>query len=267
MDSKIIHQPHLLRKWCMMLLALWIAAGCACAARNTAEKQDHPSFIFAPSTENTHLLNELIFLFSPPSLAHALAFNRHAMLATAMETMIDEVVTRLKPTAEEELLRTLQVLLTECFKQALQAMDRPLSPIDTPVSPSVATHFRRLLQSFFSTPSIASYRPLFEEDFGNVETVGLDACLGRLQRWHREFSEVVARMPRHYRLEDLSRFLVNFSSAYAEIELPGEHLDRKSPQVRMRSERERERGRERERERKEGDYAHAMRGICHCTVA
>lgn len=153
------------------------------------------------------------------------------MLATAMETMIDEIVTRLKPTAEEELLRTLQVLLTECLKQALQAMDRPLSPIDTPVSASVAAHFRRLLQSFFSNGSIAVYRTRFEEDFGHVENVGLDVCLARLQRWHRDFIDIVARMPRRYRLEDLSRFLANFSAAYAEIELPGEHLERRSPQV------------------------------------
>jgi transformation/transcription domain-associated protein len=154
------------------------------------------------------------------------------MLATAMETMIDEIVTRLKPTPEEELLRTLQVLLTECYKQALQAMDRPMSPVDTPVSASVATHFRRLLQSFFSTGSIMSYRARFEEDFANVETVGLDTCLTRLQKWHQEFAGIVARMPRHYRLEELSRFLTNFSASYADIELPGEHLERRSPQVR-----------------------------------
>lgn len=45
----------------------------------------------------------------------------HAMLATAMETMIDEIVTRLKPTPEEELLRTLQVCLclhTPCLPQS-----------------------------------------------------------------------------------------------------------------------------------------------------
>ena len=153
------------------------------------------------------------------------------MLATAMETMIDEIVTRLKPTPEEELLRTLQVLLTECFKQALSAMDKPTNPVDTPVSPSVAAHFRRLLLSFFASGSVAAYKTRFEEDFGNVETVGLDKCLGNLQRWHREFSDIVARMPRHYRLDELSRFLTNFSATYAEIELPGEHLERRAPQV------------------------------------
>ncbi len=157
------------------------------------------------------------------------------MLATAMETMIDEIVTRLKPTPEEELLRTLQVLLTECVKQALAAMDRPgdrpASPAEIPVSSSVSMHFRRLLQSFFAAGNIVAYRARFEQDFGNVESIGLDTCLQRLQRWHRELTDVVARMPRHFRLEDLSRFLTTFSAAYAEIELPGEHLERRSPQV------------------------------------
>lgn len=110
-------------------------------------------------------------------------------------------------------------------------MDRPQAPADAPVSASVATHFRRLLQSFFSAGSIAAFRPRFESDFGNMDGVGLDACLQRLQNWHRELTELVARMPRLFRLEDLSRFLTNFSAAYTEIELPGEHLERRSPQV------------------------------------
>ncbi len=157
--------------------------------------------------------------------------SRHAQLSTALETMIDEMVTKFKPTPEEELLRSLQVLLGECFKQVQQALERPIQLFEVPVNATVAAHLRRLAESFLTTENLLPSRNRFKADFDRIEEAGLDECLRRLQAWHTEVADIIGRFSRLFRLEDLSRFLTSFSASFAEVEIPGEHLERRTAQV------------------------------------
>jgi len=160
---------------------------------------------------------------------------KHSMLAATLENMIEEIVVRFKPCAEDELLRTTRVLLTECLRHSFDALDRALESgqnqaksEDLPVPTVVAMHLNRILSSFLTrqNPSVLEYRQQFEKDFGNLERITLDECLRRLNNWHMQIGRVADSLPTCYRLEDLSPFLTNFTAAHAEIDLPGEHVER-----------------------------------------
>ena len=160
---------------------------------------------------------------------------KHSMLAATMENMIEEIVVRFKPCAEDELLRTTRVLLTECLRHSFDALDRALEDDqsvikteDLPVPTVVAMHLNRILSSFLTrqNPSVLEYRQEFEADFGELGRITLDECLRHLNKWHTRIGEVVAGLPTCHRLEDLSPFLTNFTAAHAEIDLPGEHVER-----------------------------------------
>jgi transformation/transcription domain-associated protein len=170
--------------------------------------------------------------------------------------MIEDLVARFKPTPEEEFLRTTHVLLEECLKQALNALDRAHDhwanrvgfvnlpggkgqqswletfPKKALVPRQIATHLKRVLETFFTPTNspMMKYRARFEADFGNMESgeLTLDGCLLRLHEWHRHMSSLISRMPKNHRLEDFSHFLMTFSGGHAEIDLPGEHLVRHS---------------------------------------
>ena len=79
------------------------------------------------------------------------------MLAATLENMIEEIVVRFKPCAEDELLRTTRVLLTECLRHSFDALDRALESgqnqaksEDLPVPTVVAMHLNRILLSFLT---------------------------------------------------------------------------------------------------------------------
>lgn len=157
---------------------------------------------------------------------------KHSMLAGTMETVIEQIVERFKPYQEEEILRTIRVLLTECLKFSFAALDRAQHPgsqpasEDVPVPMQVQVHLSRMLSSFLTpqNPAVMHHREKFEKDFGNVKQITLDQCLRKLREWHVMMSGIVSRLPKSQRLEDLSPFLTNFPSAHAEIDLPGEHV-------------------------------------------
>eukprot|EP00039_Didymoeca_costata_P006396 m.89800 g.89800 ORF g.89800 m.89800 type:complete len:936 (+) comp13242_c0_seq1:3049-5856(+) len=157
---------------------------------------------------------------------------KHAMLATTMETMIEEIVVRFKASAEDEMLRTTRVLLTECLRQSFAAMDKAVAgqaPVEEkPVPQQVRVHLERMLSSYLteSNPSLLKYRKQFEQDFGNLDQINLDTCLRRLHAWHMQMTNIVSQLPRTCRLEDMSQFLTSFTGAHADIDLPGEHAEK-----------------------------------------
>jgi len=96
-----------------------------------------------------------------------------------METVIEQIVERFKPYQEEEILRTIRVLLTECLKFSFAALDRAQHPgsqpasEDVPVPMQVQVHLSRMLSSFLTpqNPAVMHHREKFEKDFGNVKQI------------------------------------------------------------------------------------------------
>ncbi|EDQ87449.1 uncharacterized protein MONBRDRAFT_10012 [Monosiga brevicollis MX1] len=153
--------------------------------------------------------------------------NKHSMLAAVLENLIDEVVVRFKSTHEEELLRTLRVLLDECLKAAFMMFERgPAMLADAGAPAQVRMHLRRLLESGFAAPHpLAARREDFRADFSGIQNMPMSVCVDRLRRWHKKIADVVAERPTMLRLEEISRVLSQFTPSLMEVELPGEHME------------------------------------------
>ncbi len=172
------------------------------------------------------------------SILHRFNIKHLLNLSHAITLMVDELVSKFKPTLEEEFLRIISGIFTDCLKHALAAMEAErfssdhstsssLHNADQPIPQPIVLLINKCITDMFSSPNtvLLKYKDHFMRDFGTLSGLGLHACLRKLHEWRQRVVKAVERTPKVHRIEDLSRLLLNLPYLSSDIEVPGEHLE------------------------------------------
>ncbi|KAJ1997213.1 transcription-associated protein 1, partial [Coemansia thaxteri] len=143
----------------------------------------------------------------------------HPLLALSMETMIDQIVHRLKPSAEEDMLRLVQALLRDALVD-LHGHVAQGGGDGRVADAAVATTCRVGL----GLPA-GAIRARFEADFGAAGSMGLRAYVAALRRWRGMVRAAVRTRAAQQPLSVFSPFLVEFEQQkFEDVEVPGQYL-------------------------------------------
>ncbi|XP_071811547.1 transformation/transcription domain-associated protein-like isoform X3 [Apostichopus japonicus] len=175
----------------------------------------------------------------------------HPILLYSLEGIVDQMVW-FRERWDEEVLRQLKLALTKC--QAV-AFENRGAVIDAKVTPHTHSFVKKLVKTFgvgfenvnsvastFSTaaselwtrrvqataqdPVFQKLKNQFTTDF-NFDIPGamkLHNLIGMLKKWVKLMEARSKLGPKSFLIEDKCRFLSNFSSSTADVELPGEFL-------------------------------------------
>ncbi|KAJ2685471.1 transcription-associated protein 1 [Coemansia spiralis] len=143
----------------------------------------------------------------------------HPLLALSMETMIDQIVHRLKPCPEEDIYRLVHTLLLDGLQQLHLHVSQgrfDLGLVDTIVS--------NTCRVALGLPS-GAIKARFELDFGRVREMDLCEYVTKLYQWQQMLRQVIKRRPTKLMLSLFSPFLVEFEQQkFEDVEVPGQYL-------------------------------------------
>ncbi|KAI7824749.1 FAT domain-containing protein, partial [Gamsiella multidivaricata] len=140
------------------------------------------------------------------------------LLALSMESMVDQIQQRLKPSPEEDMYRLIVALLTDSFQQLFQRLI--LNNENEQLSPVTEANLTRFSENLFQ-PQV---KAAFVHDFiANKPT--LSQFVTRLQRWRDKFEDILDSKPRRQQLENWSQYLAEFQhQKFDDVEVPGQYL-------------------------------------------
>ncbi|KDQ21071.1 hypothetical protein BOTBODRAFT_142417 [Botryobasidium botryosum FD-172 SS1] len=142
------------------------------------------------------------------------------LLALTMETMVDQIGTRLKPSSEEELYRFIGILLAEGLQYLTRGATQENN--DGSVPPVCFNNITRVAASL-PEPT----RSAFEDDIVRSNPT-LKQYVHKLQQWRDRHENILDSRPRFQSLDILSHWLVEFQhSKFDDIEVPGQYLEHK----------------------------------------
>ncbi|KAJ1975068.1 transcription-associated protein 1, partial [Dimargaris xerosporica] len=135
----------------------------------------------------------------------------------SIETMVEQIYNRLKPTTEEEIYRLLMALLND----AVQQLNLRLSHGVTNMTLTAATEAN--LKKFADNMTPPLLKEAFVRDF-LTDKLTLDPYIERLRIWRDRFEYLIDRRPTRQPLERFSHYLVEFEyQKYDEIDVPGQY--------------------------------------------
>eukprot|EP01135_Chromosphaera_perkinsii_P011002 Nk52_evm36s2309 gene=Nk52_evmTU36s2309 len=156
----------------------------------------------------------------------------HQMTTHSIESIVEEITGRFKPNQTEEMLRTIQILLSDCLQRAFTSVNNLEDVQQICVSNQVENHLKKILLTLKDTngPSgLALFRDAIRSDF---EKYGLSNgkwkltdAIDCMTAWKSTLEKEVAKMPKTSYLQHISRYLSDF--AEEDIDIPGEYLDRR----------------------------------------
>ncbi|KAG0235555.1 hypothetical protein B0O80DRAFT_498171 [Mortierella sp. GBAus27b] len=140
------------------------------------------------------------------------------LLALSMESMVDQIQQRLKPSPEEDMYRLIVALLTDSFQQLFQRLI--LNNESEQLSNITEANLTRFSENLFQ-PQV---KAAFVHDFiANKPT--LSQFVTRLQRWRDKFEDILDSKPRKQQLENWSHYLAEFQhQKFDDVEVPGQYL-------------------------------------------
>ncbi|KAF9968989.1 hypothetical protein BGZ73_008918 [Actinomortierella ambigua] len=140
------------------------------------------------------------------------------LLALSMESMVDQIQQRLKPSPEEDMYRLIVALLTDSFQQLFQRLIQ--NNDSEQLSPVTEANLNRFSENLFQ-PQV---KAAFVHDFiANKPT--LSQFVTRLQQWRDKFEDILDSKPRRQQLENWSHYLAEFQhQKFDDIEVPGQYL-------------------------------------------
>ncbi|KAJ3191208.1 hypothetical protein HK101_007980 [Irineochytrium annulatum] len=130
------------------------------------------------------------------------------LLALSMETMVDQMAQRLKPTTDEDIYRLIQL-----------ARD----PADSgQLCQATEVNLARFADSM--NPNHLKYKAAFEEDFIKSKP-NLIQLIARFRDWRDKLEILLDSRPKRQHLEHFSHYLVEFEyQKFDDIEVPGQYL-------------------------------------------
>ncbi|KAH6600577.1 hypothetical protein BASA50_002141 [Batrachochytrium salamandrivorans] len=144
------------------------------------------------------------------------------LLALSMETMVDQILLRLKPTTDEDIYRLIVALLSDGVQMYLQQLTR--DPNDGGnLSPATANNLVKFGESM--QPNHLKYKDLFEKDFITSKP-NLNQLVAGFRTWRDNLEKILDRRPRVQYLEHFSHYLAEFEyQKFDEIEVPGQYFE------------------------------------------
>ncbi|KAF9958937.1 hypothetical protein BGZ72_010618 [Mortierella alpina] len=140
------------------------------------------------------------------------------LLALSMESMVDQIQQRLKPSPEEDMYRLIVALLTDSFQQLFQRLI--LNNESEQLSAVTEANLARFSENLFQ-PQV---KAAFVHDFITNKPT-LSQFVTRLQRWRDKFEDILDSKPRRQQLENWSHYLAEFQhQKFDDIEVPGQYL-------------------------------------------
>lgn len=175
----------------------------------------------------------------------------HPTLLSALEGVVDQMVW-FRECWHEEVLRQLRQGLTKCYQVAFETRGDVAS---ARITPHTLSFVKKLVSTFgigfesassvsstFSSAASESLArraqataqdPVFQRlkeqfaidfDFTQPGSMGLHNLISKLKKWIKILEEKAKLLPNSFLLEERCRFLSNFTTSTAEVELPGEFL-------------------------------------------
>ncbi|ORY29461.1 hypothetical protein BCR33DRAFT_724710 [Rhizoclosmatium globosum] len=158
------------------------------------------------------------------------------LLTLSMETMVDQINQRLKPSGDEEIYRLVAALLSD----GIQQLSKDFSDTTT-LTATTEMNLARFADSM--KPNHMKYKTLFEEEFIKSKP-NLTQLVDNFRNWRDKLEIFLDNRPRKQHLEYFSHYLVEFEyQKFDEIEVPGQYfllkdnskdfvrIDRFSPEV------------------------------------
>ncbi|EPX72752.1 transcription-associated protein [Schizosaccharomyces octosporus yFS286] len=141
----------------------------------------------------------------------------YPLLALTMETMVDQIQSRLKSFPDEDAYRLIVALLND----GLQYITRlGVVTKSTPQLPMTKANIQRFAENVLPT----SVREAFFKDFVEQDLTLL-AYVDKLRVWKKRFIEILDQRPKYLHLEQCSLYLSEFQhQKFDEVEIPGQYL-------------------------------------------
>ncbi|KAJ3074848.1 hypothetical protein HDU98_010028 [Podochytrium sp. JEL0797] len=139
------------------------------------------------------------------------------LLTLSMETMVDQINQRLKPSSDEDIYRLVTALLSDGIQQLSKDFGDSSS-----LSPTTEVNLLRFADSM--KPNHMKYKALFEEDFIKSKP-NLTQLVDNFRNWRDKLEILLDNRPRKQHLEYFSHYLVEFEyQKFDEIEVPGQYF-------------------------------------------
>ncbi|CAB4408939.1 unnamed protein product [Rhizophagus irregularis] len=140
------------------------------------------------------------------------------LLALSMETMVDQIQQRLKPSSDEDIYRLIVTLLNDGVQQLITRLNNPND--NGLLSPIMEANIKRFADNLYAGP----IKTAFEVDF-IIRKPDLATYVETLRKWRDRFEIVLDSKPRKQHLEHFSTYLVEFQhQKFEEVEIPGQYL-------------------------------------------
>lgn len=176
----------------------------------------------------------------------------HPLLALSMETMVDQIIQRLKPTADDDMYRLISALLNDAVQVCI-ALERSIVVLffgrktdlpfclqnwmskviqnETWTLPKMMEANLSRLAEGMNHQSHIKYKGAFEQDFIKTKPNLLE-LIARFRDWRDKLEHLLDSRPRRQHLEQYSHYLIEFEhQKFAEIEVPGQYLLHKESAV------------------------------------
>ncbi|KAJ3171894.1 hypothetical protein HDU87_008212 [Geranomyces variabilis] len=144
------------------------------------------------------------------------------LLALSMETMLDQIMQRLKPTTDEDIYRLIVALLNDGVQMFVQQLTRDSGDQGGALSPATEMNLLRFAESMY--PNHIKYKAAFEHDFIKSKP-NLAQLVERFRDWRDKLEILLDSRPRRQYLEQFSHWLAEFEyQKFEDIEVPGQYF-------------------------------------------
>ncbi|KAJ1570141.1 hypothetical protein HK096_003231 [Nowakowskiella sp. JEL0078] len=142
------------------------------------------------------------------------------LLALSMESMSEQIYSKLKPTTDEDVYRLIVALLNDGFTQLAK------NPTDTgALSAQTEMNLSRFAEGMI--PNHLKYKAAFERDF-ILSKPDLPRLVEKFREWRDNLEILLDSKPERQNLENFCHYLVEFDhQKFDEIEVPGQYLQMK----------------------------------------
>lgn len=138
----------------------------------------------------------------------------YPLLALSMETMVDQILSRMKPSAQETVYRSVSALYADGYQQLI---DGTALGVDFTNS--------NIRKSMVSTAEQNSGTAQFPAVVGLIAEYYLDQLVFFYGQWRDNLEVFLNSRPKKQRLEHLSHYLVEFEyQKFDDVEVPGQYL-------------------------------------------
>lgn len=143
------------------------------------------------------------------------------LVALSMETILDQINQRLKPSPEEDIYRLIITLLNDSVNMYIQKLGYGGAKGDYTLSVASTTSLTKFAESML--PNHIKFKNQFEEDFIHSKP-NMAELVERLRSWRNRIDDFIDRRPSKQPLESFSRWLFDFEyQKFDDIEVPGQY--------------------------------------------